>query len=373
MNPHTPPPPPPEPLDDEERELARALRGLPSSMPPPELDARILGASRRAIAITPKPRGQHQRWVWGLSTAAAAVLAAGVLLKMHSEGRDQAAESAPATPAAAQRAVAEPSQSPAAGGNTVSADMERAPSDNGGAAGLKAKQEQVVGAPAPSDMAAARSVGAMQESAPQERDELQSAKAAGAPTGLGAAGALDKSAAGQAAASNAAPQPFPMTSSPPPPPPQQVVSPVRQREAKPVPPPPQPPVVTATPAFSPSPVSTPAPAAPATASDRLRPPPEQLAQPLPADQFQKSGIAADARKDAALERTEVTGSRVKRANESALLPSVDDDAKLPPGQWIERIRARVNAADGVSARESMRRLLARYPNAEIPADLAPLR
>ena len=89
--------------------------------------------------------------------------------------------------------------------------------------------------------------------------------------------------------------------------------------------------------------------------------------------MQESGSTADARKDAALGRIDVTGSRIRRADESAVLPPVNEDAKLPPAQWIERIRARVNAADGVGARESLRRLLARYPNAEIPADFAPLR
>ncbi len=88
--------------------------------------------------------------------------------------------------------------------------------------------------------------------------------------------------------------------------------------------------------------------------------------------MQESQKASDARKDAALDRIEVAGSRLKRAEESAQLPPVDDDTKLSPTPWLARIRARVNAADGNGARESLRRFMARYPNAQIPADLAPL-
>ena len=89
--------------------------------------------------------------------------------------------------------------------------------------------------------------------------------------------------------------------------------------------------------------------------------------------MQESQNAGAARKDAALDRVEVTGSRLKRALESAELPPLDDDSKLSPTPWLARIRARVNAADGSGARESLRRFTARYPNAQIPADLAPLR
>ena len=89
--------------------------------------------------------------------------------------------------------------------------------------------------------------------------------------------------------------------------------------------------------------------------------------------MQESQNAGAARKDAALDRVEVTGSRLKRALASAELPPLDDDSKLSPTPWLARIRARVNAADGNGARESLRRFSVRYPNAQIPADLAPLR
>lgn len=56
----------------------------------------------------------------------------------------------------------------------------------------------------------------------------------------------------------------------------------------------------------------------------------------------------------------------------AVLPAVDDDAKLTPRKWIDRIRARVKAADGEGARASLRLYRARYPDADIPDDLQPL-
>ena len=64
------------PLDAEEQALARRYRGLPDGEPPPALDARIRAQARSAAhAGRPKLRP----WAWGLSTAAAAVLALAML------------------------------------------------------------------------------------------------------------------------------------------------------------------------------------------------------------------------------------------------------------------------------------------------------
>ena len=84
--------------------------------------------------------------------------------------------------------------------------------------------------------------------------------------------------------------------------------------------------------------------------------------------------ATEASKDKSHDRVEVVGSRIKRVGDDkgAVLPPIDDDARLSPTHWIERIRARVNAADGDGARESLRRFHARYPDASIPADLLTL-
>ncbi|CAN5137729.1 hypothetical protein BH11PSE14_BH11PSE14_13720 [soil metagenome] len=74
--------PPNKPLDHDERDLARILRALPSAEPSAALDARILRAAAEAAA-----RGSRRRrigWLgagggmWGIGSAAAAVLALGI-------------------------------------------------------------------------------------------------------------------------------------------------------------------------------------------------------------------------------------------------------------------------------------------------------
>ncbi len=70
-----------EPLDSQERALARIVRALPGGEPPAALDAMILKASQDAVAAAPTRR--TSRWlaggaVWGIGSAAAAVLAIGV-------------------------------------------------------------------------------------------------------------------------------------------------------------------------------------------------------------------------------------------------------------------------------------------------------
>lgn len=74
---------PRQPLDREEVELARLLRGLPAAEPGADIDARILAAARAA----PARRSPVRRpWIWSLGTAAAAVLAFGTLLRMQQTG-----------------------------------------------------------------------------------------------------------------------------------------------------------------------------------------------------------------------------------------------------------------------------------------------
>jgi hypothetical protein len=75
------PMPPTDPLDQHEREFARILRALPAGEPPAALDARILRAATDAAAH----RGRRRvGWLgaggalWGIGSAAAAVLALGV-------------------------------------------------------------------------------------------------------------------------------------------------------------------------------------------------------------------------------------------------------------------------------------------------------
>lgn len=110
MNTHTPPPPNDDMPSDgtpndgtpndgtltpEERELAALYRRLPQDEPPPALDAAILAQARQAVQPqrTRNRRGA-QRWVLGLGSAAALVLAAGVGWHVYSLDRGPAGVSA---------------------------------------------------------------------------------------------------------------------------------------------------------------------------------------------------------------------------------------------------------------------------------------
>ncbi len=73
-------PPTTDPLDDNEAALARIVHALPAGDPPPALDARILQAASNAVAASRRRRA----WVsstgslWGIGSAAAAVLVIGI-------------------------------------------------------------------------------------------------------------------------------------------------------------------------------------------------------------------------------------------------------------------------------------------------------
>ena len=79
--------PPNEPLDEQEREFARILHALPGGDPPPALDAAILRAATNAAAASSKRPVRRALAsagaLWGIGTAAAAVLALGVAWQMR--------------------------------------------------------------------------------------------------------------------------------------------------------------------------------------------------------------------------------------------------------------------------------------------------
>lgn len=54
------------------------------------------------------------------------------------------------------------------------------------------------------------------------------------------------------------------------------------------------------------------------------------------------------------------------------LPPVDEDARLTPESWLERVRERLRRGDRAGARASLVEYRRLYPRHEIPADLAPL-
>jgi hypothetical protein len=78
--------PPNQPLDEEERELARILRALPGGEPPAALDAAILRAATNAAAASQRPVRRalaSAGALWGIGSAAAAVLALGVAWQLR--------------------------------------------------------------------------------------------------------------------------------------------------------------------------------------------------------------------------------------------------------------------------------------------------
>jgi len=119
----TPQPPTnePEPLDAAERELARLLGNLPSAPPPPELDARILAAARRAVQQQPKRRPLGWWRSIGVGAAASAVLAVGLLVKLHGDGQGPSLPSESDLPGA-NVAAPEAAREQAAPAATVASD-----------------------------------------------------------------------------------------------------------------------------------------------------------------------------------------------------------------------------------------------------------
>jgi hypothetical protein len=100
----SPPLPPQDPLDAQERELARILRALPGGEPPAALDAKILRAATNAAASSRRPGARllaSAGAMWGIGSAAAAVLALGVAWQLRYGQPDGApTESAPRAQAA---------------------------------------------------------------------------------------------------------------------------------------------------------------------------------------------------------------------------------------------------------------------------------
>src|SRR6187200_771605 len=93
------PRPPMEPLDEQEREFARILRALPGGEPSPALDAAILRAATNAAAASKRPGARFLASagaLWGIGSAAAAVLALGVAWQLrYGSAHAPAAEAAP--------------------------------------------------------------------------------------------------------------------------------------------------------------------------------------------------------------------------------------------------------------------------------------
>jgi hypothetical protein len=97
-----------EPLDAQEREFARILGALPGGEPPAALDAAILRAATNAArrrSGRPRACSLPPAAMWGIGSAAAAVLALGVAWQLrYGDERAPAAASAPAAQMVNERA-----------------------------------------------------------------------------------------------------------------------------------------------------------------------------------------------------------------------------------------------------------------------------
>jgi hypothetical protein len=367
---------PPEPLDETERSLARALRNLPAGSPSPELDKLILSAARRAVQIPPARR--DRRWIIGLSSAATALLAMGVLLKMHGLGRDavlappSSEEAAPALDKVPPTATADhwPPQPPKvetaspAAATTAFNPME---------AGKDEAQQSAAGGPAAAPVAAD-----MNAKAPASRGEAEQVRT---PPPMEVPPPAKQ-----------IPQAFPSSATAPP-------------KTLP-PPPPRPPVIVSTPSLMSTPAPPPAPAAAAPAAAQA---------PAMKDERKEAVTEADtaARRDAetrqtsnaveaygvlsgvssqeqaakkaaptgglqanepapqrSLDKLELDSARLKAATPA--LPPLADDAKLSVADWIARIRARLHSGDHAGATSSLKAFVHAHPDATIPDDLQPL-
>ena len=121
----------------------------------------------------------------------------------------------------------------------------------------------------------------------------------------------------------------------------------------------------------PAPASAPAEAlaepAPAPAEDRSSPAPApSSAAPAPGASMAERN-AYEQEHSATLDRVEVTGSRIQRADVS--LPPWSEDSRLTPDAWLERVRERVRHGDREGARSSLRRFTREHPSLPVPEEL----
>lgn len=367
---------PHEPLTPEERALAQSLSRLgPHGGPSPELDARILGAARAAVHGAPATGGHvppsRRRWPLGMGVAASVLLAAGIawqLRPMHD------------MPLASE----------------VPADTERSvavSSPHSEAAGVAA-------APA-AEMPPAAAIVAQEVAPPTPVQVLPPPPAGGAATAAGPARQNAEAAARQ--------EPAPKR---------------RPLSLIPMPAPPAPPAPEAAPQAFPADADAgaySAPAAAAVAADASDTALREQAVRRDAEQEREQQVrfraerqeAAKAEDQRTLDTIAVTGSRVKsedrraRSREAASAPApasppppppppaasagsiqpsaarnalrrtdlqvpVDADTRLPPDEWLDRIRLRRDLGDDGNALRSLQLFVQAHPFQRVPDDLRPL-
>jgi len=325
----------PEPLTPEERDLARRLArtGAPAE-PSPALDARILAAARMATGAAPVVRRMPPRrrprfaWATGAGIAASLLLAVGIAWQLRPlPDADVQYSEAPAAASAGDEPLAE----------LRAPDAFPAPSPE-----PPAPPPAQVKPASPATVAAApvgESRRARRQSAPA-RDAAQQAvtRAAEAPVVFDQPSPVD-------------PPPLP--------------------QAAPAPPPPAPDA-----AASQSYRSTP-PAGAAAAGASPRESANERERKASADEASRD--AAMQHRAEALDRDEVTGSRVREDADAGFADQPYDDD--PPASadspevrkaWLSRIRELLDEGKVDAARASLAEFHRRYPGAPLPDDLRPL-
>ncbi|MCF7223210.1 hypothetical protein [Marilutibacter chinensis] len=365
-----------EPLTPEERALADRLARLAvRDGPPPALDAKILAAAHEAVARTPR-RGRR-RWlglsggagglVTGLGLAASLTLVLGVVWQLRpgdsvlpqvgegpageaehvilvdelpsSEPRTRIVEPPPTARESAPAAAPIPSSAPSA--LPVTDD----------AAGTRSRAGH---ASREADMESKREA-AGQEAREQASEETTQARPAMAPA----------PAPRPEDAATPAPTAFPVTGQVSPEPagaprratytraaraePERAAK-LHAEEAR----------TETQSALQEAPAAYAAPA-PAIVSDTAELPPDA------ADSAAAASTADTEAESVALDRVEVTGSRIRSAGVAAI--PVHEDRSLAPRDWLERIRARRAAGDADAARESLRLFRKAHPRVRLPDDL----
>lgn len=325
-----------DPLTPEEREIAQRLSqsgGI--SGPSAALDATILAAARAAAPAASTTPAAHRRrprsrWPVGMGIAASLAVALGVAWQL----RPQPDAVVVPAPAEMPARVVLPPYVPA----SPQVDAEQAPAGPGAGQTASTAQTASPSAAVPQEPPAPQ---ALRQLAPPPAREADSA-----PIVFDAPEAMD-----------AAPPPAP-------------------------PPPPAP--AAAAPAAMPAPVFVPAPEADALPqANRAH---DAKVRSDDALRLREQRAAEDA-ESSELDRIEVTGSRVRRA-EARGVPAPASDAfhdqpldDQPPASfaspatrdaWLARIRELLRDGQRDAARESLREFVRRHPQHKVPDDLQPL-
>ncbi len=338
-------------LTAEERELAQLSRRLgPQGEPSPALDARILGAARAAVAKAParKPKPMP-RWPVAIGLAASVVFAVGIAWQLRplqqaatvTEAPVAYSRSAPTAAASADsRAVAEQTRQTAE--DSVNADSVNAESVS-----VEAVVAESPAAVAPAPGAPALKAGPVPAVTrrPPTRPVPRASPAPAAPV----------------ARESTEPRSGTRAAAPPPPPPPAVptVSAVAAEAA---------------PDFvADAPAEAPAGQQAAAAQEALRSANAAAKQSALQDQTKASASASASAvretENRALQRVEVSGSRLKRTD---LQVPVAEDAQLAVEEWLERVRTRYGLGDAGAARQSLLLFVKDHPGEPIPGDLEPL-